>query len=202
MAIMLDLKEAKALTPEAISKLKGDYLRDLICHIDPENEGATGCIEDVSFDLMKKFTGILPSTNKELKDIRLTPAVRGILLLEAFASPELFVSMHMRKIVIALDMVDWEEHGAKKKSKVEMKTFPPELVKKSLRMWLQKGEGVKLHQLMVQLGTLLGQDKRGTWGKVKGCIDQSFALHEKEELFKMCNSITTFYKAKKPKKDE
>ena len=97
-----------------------------------------------------------------------------------YASSELVITLDTRKVVVALDMVDWEEFGAKTKSAVLMSKVLEGKVRKSLRTWLPKGDGVHFHDTMDSIGRLVSARTLGDWGKIEKIIASHFSTKDKE----------------------
>jgi hypothetical protein len=138
--------------------------------------------------------GIVPQTKEGLKSIVEEPLL-SLLMQQVYASSELVISLHTRKILVALDMMDWEEFGAKMKSEVLMGKVSPEKVRKGLRTWLPKGEGVHFHDTMDSIGSLISARSKGDWGKIEKVIASHFSTKDKDALTNMTNAIHQFCKA-------
>ena len=110
-----------------------------------------------------------------------------------FGSTDIFIGLHARKIVTALDFFDWEESGTSVKSEVKMQSITGKHVKESLKTWMPKGEARFFPELMESLGMLLGADTCGTYGKVKKVINQRFSPADKKTLVIMVDCIIQFY---------
>lgn len=121
--------------------------------------------------------------------------VASLVMCNAFASTELVVSLHARKILTALDMVDWEEAGVEKKSDVKMTKLPVEKVKRSLHTWIPRGEKARFHDTMDGVGSVLSARCQGDWGKIKVAIQTHACAKDKDAMLKMTERICQFYKA-------
>jgi hypothetical protein len=143
--------------------------------------------------------GIVPQTKDELVEL-VDETVASQLMTQVFGSTEFFVGLHARKILIALDMYDWEESGATCKEDVKMSTISAAHVKKSLRTWMPKGTGKDFHDMMESVGTIISAKRQGEWGKIKTVINTCYPYTEKKCVLEMVESISQFYKATKSKK--
>jgi hypothetical protein len=132
--------------------------------------------------------GFVPQTKAGLRSVGLEEPLISLLLQQAYASSELVISPNTRKVLVALDMVDWEEFGSTK-SQVKMGKVTPEKVQKGLRSWLPKGEGMHFHDTMDSIGGLIIARSSGDWGKLEKVLTSHFAHKEKEALLEMANSI-------------
>jgi endonuclease III len=154
----------------------------------------------VATALYTHHEGLVPQTKEGLKSIGVEEPVTSLLMQQVYGSSELVVSLHARKILVALDMVDWEEAGTNNKSDVKMVKLTPEKVAKSLRTWLPKGESVNFHSIMDSIGNLLSARSIGQWGMITDAISRHFSTKDKEALVSMTNTISQFFKATKQKK--
>ena len=178
---------------EEVKNLTAVQVQEMISEEDSDNKvGAT--IHEVATNL-HRAGGDVPTTKEGLTNLGLEDTVVCLLMQHVFGSRELVVDIHARKILTALDMVDWEEPGFTAKSDIKMVKLNGMKVKRSLLTWLPKGEAASFHDTMHSLGALLSSKTHGEWGKVKAAISRHFVPKEKEALFKMIESIRQFYKA-------
>ena len=113
-----------------------------------------------------------------------------------FGCTQIVVSLHARKILVALDLYDWEESGAKAKTEVKMVHIPPGYVYNSLKTWIPKGEGREFHDVMDALGTIFSTTESGLWGRIKTAYSH-LSPNDKKMVTKMTESIIQFCKATK-----
>ena len=140
--------------------------------------------------------GQVPTTKEQLKGLGLSDYIVALLLNHVFGSAELLIGMHARKILTALDMVDWEGmSGAKKKSDVKMTQISDSRVANSLMTWLPRGEKGLFHDTMTSIGNLISCQKKGDWGRIRTSVNKHFATKEKETLLAMLEKINQFYKS-------
>jgi hypothetical protein len=180
---LLSFVKEKLTTPEAV-----------VAH------GATGqvstVIHDVATVLKDEFDGKVPlGSVAELEPLKLVPNVVSLLSTHIYGIPDLVVGLHARKIVTALDMVDWEESGTAKKSEVKMKDIQASHVQKSLLTWVPPGHKSSFHDLMESLGPVLSDRSSGAWGKLKGCVEGNFKGKDKQELIYIIETVYAFYVA-------
>jgi hypothetical protein len=123
--------------------------------------------------------------------------VAALLMQQVFGSTELVVGLHARKLVCALDMYDWEESGATTKEAIKMSKIPAERFKKSLATWLPKGERRAFQDTMEALGSVLGENRVGMFGKMQGIIIRHNATKNKKQMTDMVEKIIQFYKVTK-----
>ena len=136
----------------------------------------------------------VPSTRDSLKAIGVEDGVAQLLMMHVFGSTELVISLNARKILTALDLFDWEETGAKSKMECKMVNVQAERARKSTMTWIPKGDAILFHDVMDSLGSLLGPDTRGVWGKVTEVIKKHFAFNDKKDLEEWALEIIRFYK--------
>jgi endonuclease III len=150
----------------------------------------------VATAIQTKHDGLVPQTKQGLQGIGVEEPVLSLMMQQVYGSSELIVSLHTRRTLVALDMVDWEESAAEK-SAVKMAKLTTEKVRKSLRTWLPKGESANFHDTMDSIGTLLSARKAGDWGRIQSAIQSHFSAKEKDALLGMIEAICQFYKATK-----
>ena len=68
----------------------------------------------------------VPFTKEGLMAVKVNEMVASLLLQQVFGETELVVGLHARKVVCALDLVDWEESGATLKQNIKMVNMPAE----------------------------------------------------------------------------
>jgi hypothetical protein len=162
---------------------------------DQDSLGLAKSLLQIASEIQNNHHGMVPQTKLELQSIGLKEPLPSLLMQQAYgASSELVISLSTRKVLVALDMVDWEEFGSKSKSEVKMGKVTPEKVKKSLRTWLPRGEGILFHDTMDSVGSLILARGSGLWGKLDKVISSHFASKEKEALLEMANTIFQFSK--------
>jgi endonuclease III len=155
---------------------------------------------DVATAIQNNHEGVVPQTKEGLKAIGVEEPVSSLLMQQVYASSELVVSLHTRKILVALDMVDWEEVGVENKSEVKMSKVTAEKVRRSVRTWLPKGEAAKFHDTLDSIGNLVASKNLGDWGKIQHVISIDFSLKARETLVGMTQAIFQFYKATKTRR--
>jgi hypothetical protein len=115
---------------------------------------------------------------------------------QVFASTELVIGLHARKIVCALDMFDWEESGAKGKRDINISSILSNHVGNSLKTWMPKGSGNNFYLMMNALGTIIGDNKQGNQAAVKTMVESSFPSKDKQHVLDLMKSIRRFYQKK------
>ena len=151
-------------------------------------------IVQVAIALNTNHNGRVPCDKAALKNMGVDSTAALLLISQCFGATELIVGNHARKILTALDMVDWEEVAAEK-SKVKMSKLPGDKIKRSLRTWLKRGAAPSFHDTMDTMGNLLSARTQGDWGKIKATIQSHFSPKDKQQLLDMCKTICQFYKA-------
>ena len=164
-------------------------------------EGCGAEIHAIATELVKDEyrNALIPHTMDELIDIQVEEGVAALLMQHCFGSTELVVGINTRKLVVALDMFDWEEckNGEDLKQDIKMNKVPAERVKKSLAMWLPMGEQRTVQATMESLAALWGANRCGFWGKFNGILNKHFSPKDKKALIEMATSVTQFYKVVK-----
>lgn len=153
-------------------------------------------IHDVSTSLMaEKFGGVVPCEASELKELKIDETVSGLLLNHVFGDTDLVIGLNTRKLMVALDLFDWEESGVDERIDVKMAKVPPNYVKASLLTWLPQGEKRHFQELMEPLATAIGDYKNGFWGSLTRTLKKHFKPSEKDLLQKMAEKVHQFHKA-------
>jgi endonuclease III len=201
---VLSLVEREVTSPQAVVAHGVDEIKSIIAEwADEKAVGVVGAaICDVADTLLTPaYGGVVPRTRDKLEALKLSPVVLGLLLSHAFAMPEVVVGLHARKIVTALDMVDWEEAGTTMKTKVKMTDLPPSHVKKSLLTWLPPGQRGSFHDLMETVGTIVSDKTCGAWGKLKTCINGAFTAKDKKAITALVVTISQMYRTGRKRRD-
>ena len=168
------------------------------------NETDTDCVEAAAIIhgaavklLQAPFEGVVPQNKEDLMKLDLDDTVASRIMQNVFGDTDLIVGLHTRKLVVALDMYDWEESGVKEKEEVKMAKIPVEHVKKSLLVWIPRGERRSLQDALESLGAAIGRNQSGFWGIYSKIAGSHFSTKEKKQLIDMAESICQFYKAVK-----
>jgi endonuclease III len=151
-------------------------------------------IINICKNIVNNHGGTVPQDRATLKSYGVDDVTASLLLTQVFGATELIVGLHARKILIALDMVDWEFTG-EEKTKLKLSKLPAEKVKRSLFTWLPKGEASTFHDTMNSIGNLLCARTQGDWGRITKAINSHFSPKEKDVLMNMAETICQFYKA-------
>ena len=141
-----------------MAKLTVNDLQVYINEHDPTNHSSAAQMLALA-QKVDQEGGLVPHTRKALKAMQLDENIAGLLMQDVFGATDIVVGTHGRKIVTALDMFDWEEY-ADKKVDIKMAKIPPHAVKKSLKMWIPKGEAGNFHGIMNSLGSILARVAR------------------------------------------
>ena len=154
-------------------------------------------IKKQSSSLFTRFNGRVPTKRAQLEQV-FDDSVTSLLMLHVFGShTDLVVGLHTKKILTALDMIDWEETGATRKVEVKMVNLSATSVKRSLRTWIPVGETIHFYDTMDSLGRLLGEPKCGDWGRIKSCLTKHLSPKDNKAAVAMLLSINQFYTAVK-----
>jgi len=193
--VVLALADADMFTSEEIAGQTVAKVQEVISVSDGANKFGKA-IHEISTKLeAEKHQGQVPSTLGELKELKIDETVAGLLVNHVFGSSELVVGLNTRKLMVALDLFDWEESGAEQRVEVKMVKVPPNYIKASLNTWLPKGEKGNFQQLMEPLATAIGENKVGFWGSLKRTLTNSFAPKDKDLLLKLAEKIVQIHKS-------
>ena len=159
-------------------------------------------VGDLIFNLASKlvadYDGVVPTTKDDLLCLDgIDDTVATLQMQHVFGSSDILVTLHARKILTALDMLDWEE-VSELKSGVKMADLPHNRVKKSLKTWLPKGAGLSFQDTVESLGAFIESKEVGNWGTLRTIISMNFTPKDKKVLDDMVFVINQFYEATKP----
>lgn len=186
--------EFSGATQNEVVKLFAEFeMHESITH------GLADTLLEVANKICNDHAGLVPQSKEDLKSIGLKEPLVSLFMQHVYASSELVITLDTRKVVVALDMVDWEEFGAKTKSAVLMGKVNEGKVRRSLRTWLPKGDGVHFHDTMDSIGRLVSARTIGDWGKIEKIIASHFSTKDKEALIGMLQSIHQFSKVTRAK---
>ena len=189
---MISFRDEEKTSPKQFSSTSERALASRIKQYNG-HESAAAKIRSVAQAVVKN-RNVVPKSKDGLQSIGCDETTASLLMSHVFGSAELPVGLHARKILTALDMIDWEESGAEVKVRVKMVSLPAAYVRKSIKTWLPAGETRDFHDLMESLGGLLGNMKIGDWGKVKASLS-SLSPGEKKATQDMVETISQFYRA-------
>jgi hypothetical protein len=189
--ILLDLSSFNLLTPATIAAVNVAELMDIIVKVNSGCELGSG-IFDIANELVKPEYGRnVPTTKEELLEIGLDDHLASSLMQQVFGSTELVVGLNACKLMVALDLMDWEECGARAKQDVKMVSITSNSVVRSLATWLPKGDGVLFQDYVESFASAVGANAVGFWGKYKKLAGH-FNPKDKQLLLEMvqisCNS--------------
>lgn len=179
-----------------IANTTEEVFRGVIKGIKPDADDAT-CEEihaiavKLNSDPAKYPDGMIPTTLEGLKEIDVDESVAYTLLQSQFGVTGLYVSLNIRKMAVALDLIDWEEY-CPTKSTIKMVAIKGEHVKASLLTWLPKGEVLAIQDAMDSIGRLVREEN--LYREMKKLIESKYGKKEKEMLHSMILAIVRFYK--------
>lgn len=193
----------KAMTVAEMAGSTADSIKDVIVDV------LTDLDEDFAADIANHVHQIasslhtrdddapFPTTLADLMECNVDEHVARCLMQHVFASTDIVIGLHTRKMVCALDLFDWEGTGAKQKCDVKMKQVTDAQVKKSISTWLPKGQGMGFQETMESLGARIGGNKKGFRGQLQAVANKRMATKDKQAVMKMADDIACFYKATK-----
>ena len=195
----MEMIAAKLYTVQDIAGATPTCLQAIISAVDDKNLVANA-IKTIAVELNKpEHNGRMPTTKDGLLACGMDDSVASLLMQHVFGSTELLVGLDTRKLLVALDMIDWEESGTAVKTDVKMAKISPDRVRKSLATWLPKGEGRTFQDLIEDMAQILGENPVGFWGKLTRLLNANFSTKDKNQLTKMAESVISFYRATKGK---
>lgn len=195
--MLVAMIEQDLYTPEQINSATAQALQDVIGAVDDRNLVAAS-IKSIAEELVKPaHAGRIPTTKEGLLGCNVDDSVASLLMQHVFGSTELLVGLDTRKLLVAVDLVDWEESGAKEKPEVKMAKITADRVRKSLATWLPKGDGRTFQDCIEDIGQVMGENSVGFWGKFTRLLNTNFSVKDKKELQDMAESVMAFYRATK-----
>lgn len=182
-AKLMSVDEMAASTPAVIQS-----------RIDQNEDSVGGALHGTAVKL-KALGGKMPSTREELVNAAgLEDVLARFVMQGVFGCTELVISLDIRKVVCALDLIDWEEGGATKKDEIKMIKIPGGHVQKSLCVWMPAGHRRTYQDVMDAMGDALGSCRVGFWGSLTRIINRHFSPKDEKLLEDMTTSIVQFCK--------
>jgi len=199
--VLQHLERNDMLTPAAVieenEKEDSDTLETIIGNIDDDAKGSAVTILNVCQELVKApYNGVVPSTADGLTAIGLTEEVSVPLMQRVFGCTGLHCGLHLRKLVVALDLIDWESAGVSSKLDIKMTKVPAAHVQRSLLTWTPQGERLVMFDTLEELAFVVGSSKKGFWGSYEK-LSKKHVAKDKTLLINMATDIHRFYKAVK-----
>lgn len=196
---MISLAQSDMITAEQIKNKSLADVKAVLINLEEGDEKIAvklaQSIHALGAALFDQFAGNVPSDPGELKELSLDDTIIGLLMNHVFGESELLIGLNTRKLMVALDLYDWEDSGAEERVEVKMVKIPANYVKASLLTWLPTGEKRNFQELMEPLAAALGEHKTGFWGGLQRALKRHFAPKDKDELQTMADKIHQFYKA-------
>ena len=146
--------------------------------------------------LVKDYDSKVPDKIEDLEALGVTDTVIGQVRQHIFGITELVFGLHVRKLCVATDLIDWEEFAPEKK-KIKMAKVSGDRVRRSVSGWLPKGEGLNFQNTAEALCEALQRNEKGFWGKLKSIINKHFSIKDKKTVNAMINKICQFQKITK-----
>lgn len=195
--VVLALAAADLITAEQIANKTVEDVQTAInsCDLKPAQKLGK-VIHAVGTKLnAEKFNGNVPCNAADLKALKLDETVIGLLLNHVFGDSDLVIGLNTRKLMVALDLYDWEDSSAEMRVDVKMVKIPSNYIKASLLTWLPTGEKRNFQELLEPLATAVGEHKCGFWGKLTSSLKRHFSPKDKDALVKMSEKIHQLQKS-------
>ena len=154
-------------------------------------------LKEIATAVHGRLPNNFPVTLEEIEECGVENGVARQLMQQIFGSTEIVVGLNTRKVVVALDLIDWEFLAVEQKSDVKMKNLSASHVKCSILTWLPREHGLDFQESLEQIGLAIGSNRSGFWGEMKNVIKRHFSPKDKAELLAMAEQILRFYKAVK-----
>ena len=197
--VLQHLERNDMLTPATVieedEKEDSETLATIIGRIDEEAIPAAVTILNLCKELVKApYNGVVPSTEAGLEAVGLKEDVSAPLLQRVFGSTALHCGLNLRKLVVAIDLIDWEAAGVSSKLDIKMTKVPAAHVLRSLLTWTPQGERLVMHDILEELAFVVGSSKQGFWGRYEK-LTKKHSAKDKNLLMSMATDIVRFYKA-------
>jgi len=183
-------------TPQKMAAATAAAVQDVINNTDDRNLVGEALFS-IATELVNEFNGQVPTTKAGLKKAKVEGIVGALMMQHTFGSTELVIGLNTRKVMVALTCSTGKKTGANELGEVKMSNISAAQIKHSLDSWIPKGERRTFQDTMEALGTVIGGNKVGFWGKLNKCISNRFSPKDKKALLDMATSISQFYKSVK-----
>ena len=143
------------------------------------------------------YKGWIPMSQQSFKAVlkEVDGAVGSFFVQQAFGRGDVTVGLNGRKILTALDMVDWEEICNGQKSEVKMNKLLPYRVSKSLKTWMPGEQCLRFYDVTESLGDVFARNEKGLYGHITNTITKKLKGEEKKMAKEMVDKILQMYKA-------
>ena len=194
--ILLSLLEKNLLRTENIVAAT---VEELNAAIKGDSQFDVGNIGEELLEMAQSLNALeyVPTREQEFKDCGIDSFVVHTLMQDVFGTTDLIIGLNIRKVVVAIDLIDWEALGVERRSDVKAKDLTAKHVKESVLTWLPKGLGLDFQKAVEKVGEAIGTNKIGFQGKLQACINKHFKPAEKDKLVAMRDAILRYYKATK-----
>ena len=202
--ILKDLIDRSLITPADILEGKGgaggnETVQSVVMNWDDQCKEADVIVAACTELVKAPYNGVVPSTFDGLKALKVCDNVILHMMQHVFGCTELYFGLAFRKLVVAIDLIDWEEGGVAEKEKVKMAKIPLPNVKKSVLTWLPNGNRLVVQDTLEVLAITIGRNRSGFWGQLQKVANQKFSK-DKKLLIEMAEDIHRFFKAVKKRK--
>ena len=182
--ILLSLLEKNLLRTENIVAAT---VEELNAAIKGDSQFDVGNIGEELLEMAQSLNALeyVPTREQEFKDCGIDSFVVHTLMQD--------VGLNIRKVVVAIDLIDWEALGVERRSDVKVKDLTAKHVKQSVLTWLPKGLGLDFQKAVEKVGEAIGTNKIGFQGKLQACINKHFKPAKKDKLVAMRDAILRYY---------
>lgn len=172
-------------------------IEELIHSVHDYNDTASTIHELATGLKTKTSPGYVPTNFDGWNALGLDQTICFLVMQQVFGSTGIVATLNSRKVLCALDMFDWEDSGAIDKVSIKMDKISPRHIVESLQTWLPRNQRRSLQDSMEAIGTAIGNQNVGFWGKMDQIIKSRFSSRDKKLVGDMVTSINQFYKATK-----
>ena len=196
MSMIMDLLAEGLMGIQAMAEATPEQLQAKI-DVGDDTDTAKGPVLHAIATAIRSGPGEVPYDKDGLLAQGINEEVVHALMQQVFGSTQIVLGIHARKVVCALDMIDWEDTGATTKTEIKMAKIRPVQVEKSLKTWLPHGDGLEFQKTVQGLGKAIGIPKMGSWGRIKAMINKRYSTKDKKIVIKLAEDIACFYNATK-----
>jgi len=163
-----DLIDRSLIKPADVTEGKGgagknETVQSIVTNWDSESNAAQIIVAACTELVKAPYNGIVPSTFKGLKALKVCDDVIIHVMQHVFGCTDLHFGVAFRKLVVAIDLFDWEEGGVAEKENVKMAKIPLANVKKSVLAWLPNGQRLVVQDTLEALAIAIGRNRSGFW---------------------------------------
>jgi len=151
---------------------KNETVQSIVTNWDSESDAAEIIVAACTKFVKAPHNGIALSTFEGLKALKVCDDVIIHMVQHVFGCTDLCFGVACCKLVVAVDLFEWEEGGVAEKENVKMAKIPLANVKKSVLTWLPNGQRLVIQDTLEVLAIAIGRNRSGFWGQLQKVANQ------------------------------